>query len=329
MLLALLLLATAAPSPPTTTTTTAAPLIDVSPGEARTGKLLVVDVVAAPALPALTSIAPTLNGKRGVAFATSADHKQWKVLVPVNIESKLKPQPLVLDAVFADGRRTRWRKPVALEDGGYDHRTITVGKRFISPSKKQRARAAKESKALSAALATTSPERLWRGSFARPTAGGQTSPFGTLRTYNKKRRSRHLGLDLDGDVGAPIVAANRGRVLLATERFYSGGTVLLDHGQGLMTMYFHMSRIDVKPGDLVEKGQGLGAVGASGQVTGPHLHLSVKLDGLYVDPAQLLALDLSDDVDDDQGPPGDTPGVPLPKAPASPSEPRRDQRTPR
>jgi murein DD-endopeptidase MepM/ murein hydrolase activator NlpD len=107
-----------------------------------------------------------------------------------------------------------------------------------------------------------------------------------------------MGLDLDGDVGATIVAANRGRVLVASERFYSGGTVLLDHGQGLMTMYFHMSRIDVKPGQLLEKGQGIGAVGASGQVTGPHLHLSTKLGGEYVDPAQLLSLDLSADVDD-------------------------------
>ena len=131
----------------------------------------------------------------------------------------------------------------------------------------------------------------------KPTPGEQTSPFGTLRTYNKKRRSRHMGLDLDGDVGAPIVAANRGRVLIATERYYSGGTVLVDHGQGLMTMYFHMSRIDVKAGKLVEKGEALGAVGASGQVTGPHLHLSTKLGGEYVDSAQLLRLDLDDDID--------------------------------
>jgi murein DD-endopeptidase MepM/ murein hydrolase activator NlpD len=179
--------------------------------------------------------------------------------------------------------------------GAYDKRTISVSKKFTSPSKAQRIRAEKESASLTAALATTSADRLWRGSFIKPTPGDMTSPFGTLRTYNKKRKSRHLGLDLDGDVGAPIVAANGGRVLLAMERFYSGGTVVLDHGQGLITMYFHMSRIDVVDGQTVEQGQGLGAVGASGQVTGPHLHFCVRLDGLYVDPSHVLTLDLGGD----------------------------------
>jgi murein DD-endopeptidase MepM/ murein hydrolase activator NlpD len=183
-------------------------------------------------------------------------------------------------------------------EGGYDKRAITVGKQFTHPAKQQKQRAARESKTLAAALKTHSDERLWRGSFTKPTPGEQTAPFGTLRTYNKSRRARHLGWDLDGDVGAPIVAAGGGRVLLATERFYSGGTVLLDHGQGLMTMYFHMARIDVAAGSVVRKGEGLGAVGASGQVTGPHLHFSVRLGGLYVDPKQLLALDFSSDAED-------------------------------
>lgn len=309
-----------------------APLVEVAfdPSTARTGKILIVDVKTPPGLPPLTSVSPSLAEKDGVAFPVSADRRQWRALVPVDIESKTKkavvlPQILVVDAVLADGRQTQWKKPIALKEGGYDKRNITVGKQFTSPSKKQQQRATRESKELSDAMKIVSADRLWRGSFAKPTPGDETSPFGTLRTYNKKRKSRHLGLDLDGDTGAPIVAANRGRVLIATDRFYSGGTVLLDHGQGLMTMYFHMSRIDVKDGQLVEKGQGLGAVGASGQVTGPHLHLSVKLGGEYVDPAQLLGLDLSADVDDEQGQrkpsslsPAPSPSPSPPRAPAAP-----------
>jgi murein DD-endopeptidase MepM/ murein hydrolase activator NlpD len=138
---------------------------------------------------------------------------------------------------------------------------------------------------------------LWRGSFTKPTPGAETSPFGTLRTYNNKRRSRHLGLDLDGDVGAPVLASNHGRVVLAAERFYSGGTVVIDHGQGLFTMYFHLSRIDVIAGADVVKGASIGAVGASGQVTGPHLHFTVKFQGHAQNPARLLALDLSADAE--------------------------------
>ena len=279
-----------------------APLLEVSwdASTARTGKLLVVDVGAPPGLPAIRSIQVSLDDNAGVALPISADRHRWRVLVPVDIESKLKPQPLRIEAVLVDGRQTLWNKPVALRDGGYDKRTITVGKQFTNPSKKQKKRAAQESAVLAIALRTDSPERLWRGSFLKPTAGLPTSPFGTLRTYNKSRRSRHLGWDLDGDVGDPIVAAGRGKVLLATERFYSGGTVLIDHGQGLMTMYFHMARIDVLTGRLVEKGEKLGAVGASGQVTGPHLHFSVRLGGLYVDPKQLIGLNLSMDAEDDQ-----------------------------
>ncbi len=296
------------------------PLLEVSwdPSTARTGKILVVDVTSPPALAPIRSINAELDNKSGVALPISSDAHHWRVLVPVDIESKLAPQTLHIDAVLRDGRSSTWKKPVALRDGGYDKRAITVGKQFTSPSKQQKQRAERESVVLAAALKIKSEERLWRGSFQKPTPGEQTAPFGTLRTYNKARRARHLGWDLDGDVGAPIVAAGSGRVLLASERFYSGGTVLLDHGQGLMTMYFHMSRIDVVTGGVVQKGQGLGAVGASGQVTGPHLHFSVRLGGLYVDPRQFLGLDFSDDADD-QAPRLPTATSPSPALAATPA----------
>jgi murein DD-endopeptidase MepM/ murein hydrolase activator NlpD len=274
-----------------------APRLDVSidANSAKTGRLMVVAVAVAAAVAPIKSLNISLAGKRGVACETSADHRRFRALVPVNIEQKPGQLSLAIEAALDDGGFIRWQKPVAVTAGSYDKRTITVGKKFTSPSKAQRQRAAAEAKTLSAAMADTVPDRLWRGSFVKPTAGGMTSPFGTLRTYNKKRRSRHLGLDLDGDVGDAIVAANAGRVVMAMERFYTGGTVVIDHGQGLLTMYFHMSRIDVVSGQRVHSGQHLGAVGASGQVTGPHLHFSVKLDGLYADPSHLLQLDFSDD----------------------------------
>jgi hypothetical protein len=305
MITLLLLAALASPtSSPSSPAPTSSKLLDVrwADDSARTGRMLVVDIAVAPSVDPIITLDVKLGEQQGISFPTSGDRRRHRALLPIPIDARPGPRVLVIDATMQDGTPARWQKPVPVKEGAYDKRHIKVGKQFTSPSKAQQQRAAQEAEALSAALSTTSPERLWRGSFARPTPGVVTSPFGTLRTYNKKKKSRHLGLDLDGDVGAPIVAPNRGRVLLATERFYSGGTVVLDLGQGFITMYFHMSRIDVAVGQLVEKGEGLGAVGASGQVTGPHLHWSVKLDGLYMSPSQLLELDLAMDAEPLPGP---------------------------
>lgn len=278
----------------------ASPLLNVQwqDDSARTGRMLVIDVAVSPTMAPVRSIEVTLDDKAGIAMPSSKDRRRYRLLAPIEIEAAIAPLTLAIDVVLTDNEHLHWEKPIPLREGSYDNRKITVSKKFTSPSKLQQKRAARESKELSAVLETTSPERLWRGNWARPTVGVETSPFGTLRTYNKKRKSRHLGLDLDGDVGDAIVAGNRGRVMMAADRFYSGGTVVIDHGQGFITMAFHMSRIDVVAGQLVEKGALLGAVGASGQVTGPHLHFTVKLANVSVDPHQLLGLDLSADADD-------------------------------
>lgn len=273
--------------------------LDVSwPSEGfPTGRATLVRVVSPPSRPPIVTLTGTIGGRALIALPGSPDRRTWLLLAPVGIEQKRRQLPLALEATRQDGEPIAWKKPVPIVEAPYDERHLTVSKKFVKPTLAQRKRAAREAKALTAALAAKTPERLWRGSFARPTPGVETSPFGTRRTYNDKKKSRHLGLDLDGAVGAPIVATSRGRVVLAVERFYSGGTVVVDHGQQLFTMYFHMSRIDVRVGDAVEKGQGLGAVGATGQVTGPHLHFTVRFGDLYVDPARLLALDLSADAD--------------------------------
>jgi len=294
----------------------------VTPGVARTGKIVVVDVHAATGTPALAGLSGTLGGRGGTAYPVDVDQRAWRLLVPVEIEETARTLPLALEARRADGTTTATAKTttrtVRVQPGRYDRRSITVGKQFTSPSPEDALRAEAEAVALAAALRQSSPTRLWRGRFARPTAGPAPAPFGTLRTYNGKRRARHLGLDLDGAVGDAVVAANAGRVLLAAERFYSGGTVLLDHGEGLFTLYFHLSRIDVAAGQLVGRGAGLGAVGASGQVTGPHLHFTVKLGGCSVDPAQLLALDLAHDLQGPAAPTAPTSG-PAPTSTPTPA----------
>lgn len=151
-------------------------------------------------------------------------------------------------------------------------------------------RVARETKRMNELWATVTPRKLWNEPFLKPTQGALGSPFGLRRIFNGQPRSPHSGLDIKSPTGTPIRASNRGRVVLAEDLFFTGNTVILDHGLGLYTFYAHQSRIDVKVGDVVERGDTLGLVGATGRVTGPHLHWGVKIMGARVDPVSLPGL---------------------------------------
>lgn len=135
-----------------------------------------------------------------------------------------------------------------------------------------------------------SPPR-WTAPFLRPRASAVSSGFGTGRTFNGQVASRHLGVDFRGATGAPIRAANRGVVVLVDTFFLGGRVVYLDHGGGLTTGYLHLSKALVAPGDTVRRGQTIGLVGATGRVTGPHLHWTARYGALTVNPLELLKLD--------------------------------------
>jgi murein DD-endopeptidase MepM/ murein hydrolase activator NlpD len=135
--------------------------------------------------------------------------------------------------------------------------------------------------------------RLWRASFLRPRGSPITSQFGVPRVLNGAVRSRHYGVDFAGQWGAPVRAANRGVVALVADLYYSGTTVIVDHGAGLLTGYFHLSRVLVAPGDTIDRGQLVGRVGASGRVTRPHLHWFGAYGGITIDPLDLLKLEPS------------------------------------
>ncbi len=155
------------------------------------------------------------------------------------------------------------------------------------------ARVDAERAALQAALADSAPERLWRGRFRPPVEGAHpTGGFGLRRLINGQPRSPHTGYDWAAPVGTPVAAANAGRVALVAEHFFAGRNVVLDHGLGLFTLYFHLDEIRVAASEAVAAGQVIGTVGATGRVTGPHLHFGVLLGGARVDPETLLALPL-------------------------------------
>ena len=135
---------------------------------------------------------------------------------------------------------------------------------------------------------SSSTEKIWQGSFQLPVQSKITSPFGNRRVFNGKLKSYHNGLDFRAPVGTPVFASNSGVVKLAEDLFYSGKVVILDHGNTIFTIYAHLSKIEVKAGRQVEKGQKLGLTGATGRVSGPHLHWGVKVNGTAVNPIQFV-----------------------------------------
>ncbi|MGD2080612.1 MAG: M23 family metallopeptidase [Nitrospirota bacterium] len=167
--------------------------------------------------------------------------------------------------------------------------TLPPGK--VTPSPEDAERAAREAHMLRE-LWDEQNGRLWEGGFILPLENGLSTAFGVKRIMNKVKTSVHTGVDMRGKTGDAVRAANRGQVAVAQELFYGGNTVVLDHGQGIYTVYMHLSRFGVAVGDLVEKGDTVGEVGATGRATGPHLHYSVKVGRASTNPISFTRLPL-------------------------------------
>ena len=172
----------------------------------------------------------------------------------------------------------------------YRTSVITVAPKFIDPPQEVQARIAEESATKLKVFKSSVPERRWQGAFTAPSNTRYTSSFGVRRTYNGKTQSVHQGLDYSAAIGTEIRAANAGRVVLAEKMYFEGGFIVIDHGESIFTLYMHLSEFLVKGGDTVEKGAPLAKSGASGRVTGPHLHFAVRWQGLYLEPSTLLRL---------------------------------------
>ena len=179
--------------------------------------------------------------------------------------------------------------PFRVVDGGYPFETLQVAPSKVSPNAAQQKRIAKEYREAMAIYEHFTPERYWHSPFALPMDSTVTSAFGTARVFNGTLSSFHSGTDFKAKPGTPVSAVNDGVVVLAEERYFAGNSIIVDHGEGLYSCYYHLSRIDVKVGQKVVRDERLGLSGATGRVTGPHLHFAVMLQGVQVDPMQLLA----------------------------------------
>ena len=243
--------------------------------------------------PAETSAGETNEkNKSGDAKSTTESSSEWRALLGVDLELKAGEYPLSLTGKAADAsQQISCGSPIAVQEGKFATESLRVAPNFVQPDAEQLARAEKERERLRAIFATITPERLWSGTFRVPLDGVTTGGnFGKRRILNGTSGSPHGGVDFPALSGTPIYAAQRGRVVLAEPLYFSGNTVILDHGLGLYTFYGHMETIDAKVGDLVETGALLGKVGATGRVTGPHLHWGLTLNRSRVNPLQLVSL---------------------------------------
>ena len=252
----------------------------VSAAPVRPGTVVAVRVVSAAPLESVTARV----FDREFRFYPEDGGRVWRGLVGVDLSTEPGKYSLTVEA--------KGSAPVArglvVRPGNFPERRITVDDRFVNPPADVLERIRREAERVDAIWAATTPARLWKR-FVMPVRGEPSSSFGKLSIVNGKPGSRHSGTDFDAAAGEPVHAPAAGRVVLAEDLYYSGNSVILDHGLGLYSALFHLSRIAVRPGDMVEPGATVGAVGATGRVTGPHLHWSVRLAGARVDPLSLVA----------------------------------------
>jgi murein DD-endopeptidase MepM/ murein hydrolase activator NlpD len=222
-----------------------------------------------------------------VIFAKAEHGNLWYALAGIDVEQEPGTYPLELTV---DGRSQTTQ--VSIKAASYRTTTLQVQEKFVSPDAASLQQIAADKAAKDAAYAHQESEPLWSGSFHSPVPFSPTDSFGTRRMFNGKLASIHRGTDFHAPPGTPVTAANDGVVLIAQPMFYEGNLVVIDHGQHFSTLYMHLSKIQVKAGERVKKGQRLGLSGATGRVTGPHLHFAARWHDMYVDAAMLLRMTL-------------------------------------
>ncbi len=222
-------------------------------------------------------------GGRSAPFYVREDHAEALVGIPVEQEPGILLVRVTAGAVTLDA-------PLEVVPPEFPERQLTVASKFVKVPASARARIKADQAAFQKAWDRPHHPRTFGDNFQKPREAEITARFGDKRTLNGKKTTQHYGLDLEGSTGDEVRAANDGRVVMVRDCYTSGNTVLVDHGAGLITAYFHFSKFLVKAGQDVRRGELLGLVGKTGRVTGPHLHFGAHIGTLWVNPQALLAL---------------------------------------
>ncbi len=212
---------------------------------------------------------------------------QLYALVPISYYTSYKKHKIIISYIK---NNKKYFKGISFNviKGKYKSEIIKVAKSKVSLNAKDKKRTQKEYREAVKIYKKISSKILWTKEFIQPIISKVTSPFGIKRVYNKQIKSYHSGVDYRASVGENIYATNAGIVKLVKNRFYAGGSVIIDHGQGLYSCYFHLSKFYVKKDQKVKQGDVIALSGSSGRITGPHLHFTIKLHGVTVDPNQLI-----------------------------------------
>ena len=277
--------------------------LKISAPQSSQGTLLRVELRSGVAL---ADVKGTWVGHEVSFWQDDADANIHRAILGIDLEQSPGPGTFVVTAKLQSGEGVTCSADITIKAGHFAIEKLTVEEKFVEPSPEDAARAEKEGERLHEIYAMRSAEKLWNGNFRFPLDGPRRgSNFGSRRILNGEARSPHSGLDIHAPTGTPVHAAQRGRVAMAEELYFAGNTIVLDHGMGIYTFYCHLSKISVKEGDLVDVGALIGLVGATGRVTGPHLHWGLEVNESRVNPLQIL------------------PPLPPPKKPkpASPSHP--------
>ena len=235
-----------------------------------------------------------------LTFSYNASTKTWFTLAGVSFETTPGKYTLELSAERATtNTRTTSAALTFIRTFVVAHAQypqikvpLTVEKKFTEPTPEQLQQIADSVKIKDDYLNRVTPDREWRGKFSAPADAPISDVYGSQRIFNGKAQRPHYGLDFRVPSGTPVVTMNQGKVLLARFLYFEGNCVVIDHGQGLLTLYFHLSEIKVKEGDTVKKGEEVGLSGGTGRATGPHLHVAVRWQGTYLDPARLMQMPL-------------------------------------
>jgi murein DD-endopeptidase MepM/ murein hydrolase activator NlpD len=225
-----------------------------------------------------------------VTLARVGTGKLWYALAGVPLETAPGTYDLNLTETQARGKTLRVVQKIKVGRAVYPKITVTVAKQYTQPNPQQVKEAQADKDLKQKTFGALTPEKLWSGPFVPPVSAGISDVFGTARVFNQQVQSRHQGLDYAVGAGTPVHAVNRGTVILARPLYFEGSCVVVDHGQGLLSLYLHLSEFRVKEGDEVEPGQLIGLSGGSGRASGPHLHLAIRWQGVYLNPAILVKL---------------------------------------
>jgi murein DD-endopeptidase MepM/ murein hydrolase activator NlpD len=228
-----------------------------------------------------------------VLFFSNSDHRTWFALAGVDVELAPGSYPLTLEATLKDGTHQTLHQQLTIETAPYLQVPLSVPDKFVEPSSRALKQISADKIVKDKAFASSSPTRLWSVNFLPPLPlAPESDSFGNQRLFNGKIASVHHGLDYHAKLHTPVAAINSGRVVLARPLYFEGGCIVIDHGLGLMSVYMHLSKIEVTVGRRIRRGQIIALSGASGRATGPHLHLGVRWQGTYVDPAKLFELQM-------------------------------------